>query len=133
MKVVALGYTMAGRLCSVFIIAVDNGGRLDMFMRVTELATSPSLLTSMVMTSCLLCTNWLGWADLMATHLICPLLALINLLHLCLLTIHLAFIAGFQNIFTVVGLLTMVAPWMVGDSVCRALKHLGPLWPCCNT
>ena len=126
-KVIGLGYTTAGRLRSVFVIAVNNGGRLDAFTRATGLATSLGLLTSTATTSCLLCTNWLGWVDLIATHLICPLLALINPLHFCLLTIRLAFVAGFRNI------VTAVAPRMVGDTVCRALEHLGPLWPHCNT
>jgi len=76
-KVVGLCDTTTNRLCSVFVVAVDNGGQLDLLARATGLATSPSLHTSTAATSSLW-SNRLGWAGIMATHLMCPLLPLLN-------------------------------------------------------
>jgi len=53
----------------------------------------------------------------------------LNPLLLCLLIVHLAFIARFRNMVTAIGLLTVVAPGMVGDILCRTLQELGPFWP----
>ena len=73
MKVVGLRDTATNRLRSVFVITVDNGGRLDLLARAMGLATSLSLRTSTAVTSPLW-SNRLGWAGVMATHLMCPLL-----------------------------------------------------------
>jgi len=133
-KVVGLRDTATNRLGGVFVVAVDNGGRLDPLARATGLAASPSLCTSTATTSPLLWSYWLRWASVIATHLMCRLLPLIHplLLHpllRCLLTVHLAFIAWFGNLVTAIGILTTVAPGMVGDVLCRTLQELGPLWP----
>jgi len=132
-KVVGLRDTTTDRLCGVFVVAVDNGGQLDPLARATGLAMSPSLRTSTTATSPLW-SNRLGWAGIMATHLMCPLLPLLDPLLLdplllCLLIVHLAFIARFGNTVTAIGLLTAVAPGMVGDILCRTLQELGPFWP----
>jgi len=132
-KVVGLRDTATNRLRSVFVITVDNGGRLDLLARAMGLATSLSLRTSTAVTSPLW-SNRLGWAGVMATHLMCPLLPLLDPLLLdplllCLLIVHLAFIAPFGNTVTAIGLLTVVAPGMVRDVLCRTLQELGPFWP----
>ena len=106
---------------------------LDPLARETGLATSLSLHTSTAATSPLW-SNRLGWAGVMATHLMCLLLPLLNPLLLdplllCLLIVHLAFIARFGNMVTAIGLLTVVAPGMVRDVLCRTLQELGPFWP----
>jgi len=133
-KVVGLCDTVTNRLGGVFVVAVDNGGRLDPLARATGLAASLSLCMSTATTSPLLWSYWLRWASVMATHLMCRLLPLIHplLLHpllRCLLTVHLAFITWFGNLVTAIGVLTVVAPGMVGDVLCRELQELGPFWP----
>ena len=128
MKVVGLRDTATNRLRGVFVVAVDNGGRLDPLARATGLAMSPSLRMSTVATSPFW-SNRLGWAGVMATHLMCPLLPLLDPLLLYLLIVHLAFIARFGNTVTAIGLVTAVAPGMVGDILCRTLQELGPFWP----
>ena len=129
MKVVGLRDTVTNRLGGVFVIAVNNGGQLDLLARAMGLAVSPSLCMSTAMTSPLLWSYWLRWASIIATHLMCRLLPLIHPLLHCLLTVHLAFIAWFRNPVTAIGVLTAVAPGMVGDVLCRTLQELGPLWP----
>jgi len=132
-KVIGLRDTTTNRLHGVFVVAVNNGGRLDPLARAMGLATSPSLRTSTAATSPLW-SNRLGWAGVMATHLMCPLLPLLDpllldTLLLCLLIVHLAFIARFRNTVTTIGLLTAVAPGMVRDVLCRTLQELGPFLP----
>ena len=128
MKVIGLCDTATNRLRGVFVVTIDNGGQLDPLVRATGLATSPSLRTSTAATSPLW-SNRLGWAGVMATHFMCPLLPLLDPLLLYLLIVHLAFIARFGNTVTAIGLLTAVAPGMVGDILCRTLQELGPFWP----
>ena len=101
-----------------------------MFPRSMGLATSPGLplSTPPTMASPLL-TYWLGWADLIGTHLICPALPLVHLRHPFLLSLHLRILSGRGNI------LTMGTPRMVNHTLWRALQESQPFWPpgdtCC--